>query len=190
MRLKLWRRVSCLWPLRRLPPLWMQVERVGYRLRAETFRFAFTFKADGAKLTGTMQGMDGMDIKIADGKLDGDKIAFSVTLDFGGMARSLLTYTGVVPAIRSSLSGDAGGMPFEFVVKKRNSSRSHEVRGGRDGPRRHRGRRGFLKGAAAEQPRWCPSLKRAPRSRWRRAGAAGGAAAHDSSSTSRLRFHG
>jgi hypothetical protein len=81
------------------------------------FPVAFTFKADGAKLTGTMQGMDGMDFKIADGKVDGDKIAFSVTLDFGGMP-FMLTYTGVVAADQIKLTGDAGGMPFELVVKK------------------------------------------------------------------------
>ncbi|HEY1756661.1 MAG TPA: hypothetical protein VGG72_14905 [Bryobacteraceae bacterium] len=81
------------------------------------FPVAFTFKADGAKLTGSMQGMDGMDIVIKDGKIDGEKIAFSVTLDFGGMP-FMLTYTGVVSSDQIKLSGDAGGMPFEFVVKK------------------------------------------------------------------------
>jgi hypothetical protein len=81
------------------------------------FPVAFTFKADGAKLTGSMQGMDGMDIPIKDGKVDGDKIAFSLTLDFGGMPL-MLTYTGVVAGDQIKLSGDAGEMPFEFVVKK------------------------------------------------------------------------
>src|ERR1700733_3620728 len=81
------------------------------------FPVAFTFKADGAKLTGTMQGMDGMDIPIADGKVDGANISFSVTLDFGGMPFKL-AYKGVVAADQIKLSGDAGGMPFELVVKK------------------------------------------------------------------------
>ncbi len=81
------------------------------------FPVAFTFKADGAKLTGTMQGMDGMDIAIAGGKVDGDKIAFSVTLDFGGMPLTL-NYTGVVSSDQIKLAGYAGGMPFELVVKK------------------------------------------------------------------------
>jgi len=82
------------------------------------FPVAFTFKADGAKLTGSMQGMDGMDIKIADGaKVDGDKIAFSVTLDFGGMPFTL-NYTGVVSGDQIKLTADVGGMPLEFVVKK------------------------------------------------------------------------
>ncbi len=81
------------------------------------FPVAFTFKADGAKLTGTMLGMDGMDIPIANGKVDGDKIAFSVSLDFGGMP-FVLTYTGVVSGDQIKLTGDAGGMPIELVVKK------------------------------------------------------------------------
>jgi hypothetical protein len=82
------------------------------------FPVAFTFKADGAKLTGTMQGMDGMDIKISDGgKVDGDKITFSITLDFGGMPFTL-NYTGLVSNDQIKLTADVGGMPLEFVVKK------------------------------------------------------------------------
>jgi hypothetical protein len=81
------------------------------------FPVAFTFKADGAKLTGTMLGMDGMDIAITDGKVDGDKIAFTVTLDFGGMPFAL-NYTGVVSSDQIKLSADVGGMPIEYVVKR------------------------------------------------------------------------
>ncbi len=81
------------------------------------FPVAFSFKADGPTLNGTMAGMDGMDIKIADGKINGANITFSVTLDFGGMPFKL-DYKGVVAADQIKLSGDAGGMPFELVVKK------------------------------------------------------------------------
>ena len=84
------------------------------------FPVAFTFMANGATLNGTMAGMDGMDIKIADGKVDGANISFSVTLDFGGMPFKL-DYKGVVSSGQIKLSGDAGGMPFEFVVKKASS---------------------------------------------------------------------
>jgi hypothetical protein len=81
------------------------------------FPVAFTFKADGATLTGSMQGMDGMDIKIADGKVDGANISFSVTLDFGGMPFKL-DYKGVVATDQIKFTADVGGMPLEFVVKK------------------------------------------------------------------------
>ncbi len=81
------------------------------------FPVSFTFKADGPTLNGSMAGMDGMDIKIAEGKVNGSNISFSVTLDFGGTPLKL-DYKGVVSEGQIKLSGDAGGMPFEFVVKK------------------------------------------------------------------------
>jgi hypothetical protein len=77
----------------------------------------FTFKADGPALTGSMAGMDGNDIAIKDGKIDGANISFSVTLDFGGMPFKL-SYKGVVSADDIKFTGDAGGMPFDLLVKK------------------------------------------------------------------------
>ena len=78
---------------------------------------AFTFKADGAALAGSTTGPDGSETPIKGGKVDGDKIAFSVDLDFGGMPLTL-SYTGVVSADQIKLTADFMGMPFEFVVKK------------------------------------------------------------------------
>ena len=80
------------------------------------FPQTFTFKADGAKLSGSLEFMPGMAIPIADGKVDGNNISFSVTLDFG--MPFTLTYTGVVAGSELKVKGDAGGMPFEFVLKK------------------------------------------------------------------------
>ena len=77
----------------------------------------FTFKADGAVLTGTSQGPDGSEIPIKDGKVDGSKIAFSVSIDFGGMA-IVLNYSGVVSPDKIAFTGDFMGMPFEFMVTK------------------------------------------------------------------------
>ena len=77
----------------------------------------FTFKADGATLTGTSLGPDGGEIAIKNGKVDGDKIAFTVEVDFGGMALTL-GYTGVVSEDQIKLTLDIMGMPFDFVVKK------------------------------------------------------------------------
>jgi len=76
----------------------------------------FTFKADGATLTGTTTGPDG-DIAIKDGKIDGSTITFTVTFDFGGMPFTL-SYKGVVSGDTIKFSGDVGGMPFELTVKK------------------------------------------------------------------------
>ena len=77
----------------------------------------FTFKADGATLTGSTSGPDGGDIKIADGKVDGSKISFSVTFDFGGMPLTM-NYAGVVSANEIKFTIDIFGMPLELVVKK------------------------------------------------------------------------
>jgi hypothetical protein len=77
----------------------------------------FTLKADGAKLTGSTTGPDGADIAIKDGKVEGANISFTVTFDFGGMPFTL-AYKGVVSGDTIKFNGDAGGMPFELVVKK------------------------------------------------------------------------
>ena len=77
----------------------------------------FSFKADGAMLTGTSTGPDGGEIAIKNGKVDGDKIAFLVSIDFGGMALDL-NYTGVVKKDSVELTLDVMGMPFNFTVKK------------------------------------------------------------------------
>ena len=77
----------------------------------------FSFKSDGAMLTGTTSAPDGSEVPIKGGTIDGAKIAFSVDLDFGGMAITL-AYTGVITADQINLTADFMGMPFEFVVKK------------------------------------------------------------------------
>jgi len=77
----------------------------------------FNFKADGATLTGTTTGPDGGEIAIKNGKIDGDKISFLVSIDFGGMGLDL-NYTGVVKKDTVEMTLDVMGMPFSFVVKK------------------------------------------------------------------------
>src|SRR6516164_3164320 len=47
------------------------------------FPVSFTFKADGATLTGSTLGFDGMPVPIRDGKIDSNTITFTVTFDFG-----------------------------------------------------------------------------------------------------------
>ena len=77
----------------------------------------FTFKADGATLTGTTTGPDGMDVKITDGKLDGNNVSFTVNLDFGGMPL-VLNYKGVLSGAQIKFTIDVFGMPLELTVKK------------------------------------------------------------------------
>ena len=81
------------------------------------FPLTFTFKADGAKLTGSMTGMDGMEIPITNGKVDGNQISYTVTIDFGGMALEMI-YKGVVTPAEIKLDMSVFDMPFQVVVKK------------------------------------------------------------------------
>ena len=77
----------------------------------------YTFKAAGAALTGTTTGPDGAEVPIKNGKIDGDKISFVVTLDFGGMTFDL-NYAGVVKPDSIAITADFMGMPFSFTVTK------------------------------------------------------------------------
>jgi hypothetical protein len=81
------------------------------------FPVSFTFKADGATLTGATTGPDGTEIKISDGKVDGNRISFAVNFDVGGMPLTI-TYKGVVSGQEIKLTMDILGMPAEVTVKK------------------------------------------------------------------------
>ncbi len=78
---------------------------------------AFTFKAEGATLTGTTAGPDGMDVKIADGKIDGNNLSFSITFDFGGMPL-MISYKGLMSGKEIKFVLDVFGMPLDLTVKK------------------------------------------------------------------------
>jgi len=54
----------------------------------------FNLKADGENLTGTVSGPRG-DMEISDGKIDGDTISFSQTMEYSGNQFKLL-YAGKV----------------------------------------------------------------------------------------------
>lgn len=80
------------------------------------FPISFTFAADGTKLTGTTTGPEG-DIKIEDGKIDGNALSFSVTFDFGGMPLTM-SYKGVLAQDEIKFTIDLFGMPLETTVKR------------------------------------------------------------------------
>ena len=80
-------------------------------------QIGFTFKADGATLNGTTTGPDGAELPIKNGKIDGNKISFVVSIDFGGMAFDL-NYTGVVSPDSLAMTLDFMGMPVSFTVSK------------------------------------------------------------------------
>jgi hypothetical protein len=79
----------------------------------------FMLKASGENLTGTMSGRQG-DIQIADGKISGDDISFSVTQDFGGNSVKQ-TFTGKATGGEIKFKREGGqGEPIQFVAKKAN----------------------------------------------------------------------
>jgi hypothetical protein len=53
-------------------------------------QWAFNFKVDGSTLAGTMQGTDGKDRAIKDGKINGDALSFSVDSEWQGQAITLV----------------------------------------------------------------------------------------------------
>jgi len=80
---------------------------------------SFTFKSDGAKLTGsTPNPLDGTDVAIKEGKIDGKNITFKVSLDFGAGMPFDFDYKGVVSATDLKLTTDFLGMPIEINLKK------------------------------------------------------------------------
>jgi hypothetical protein len=77
---------------------------------------AFTFKADGKTLTGT-HSVNGQETAIKDGKIDGNNISFSVSLDMGGQA-SKIEHKGVVSADQIKMTYDMMGQPGEILLKR------------------------------------------------------------------------
>ena len=80
----------------------------------ETRETVFTFKADGAKLTGTMG-----ETPISDGKISGDDISFSVNANFGGNDIKLL-FKGKVSGseIKFTREREGGNRTQEFSAKR------------------------------------------------------------------------
>jgi len=76
----------------------------------------YTFKADGKTLTGST-ATPGGDIAIKDGKIDGSKVSFSLTLDFG-QGPTTFNYTGEVSPKEMKLHSEFMGMPIDFTLKK------------------------------------------------------------------------
>jgi|SRR5262245_22252749 len=77
----------------------------------------FSFKADGASLSGSQTGPDGGEIPIKNGKVDGNRISFNISIDVGGMSLDF-AYTGTVTGDTLQMSSDFMGMPFMFSLKK------------------------------------------------------------------------
>jgi hypothetical protein len=90
-------------------------------------KMAFTFKADGEKLTGTAPGPGGP-VEIKDGKIKGNKLSFKFGIDFQQM-KMTFKYKGVLSGDEIKLTyetemGGGGGFgggqapKQEFTVKR------------------------------------------------------------------------
>ena len=96
----------------------------------QTHDVTFTFKADGETLTGTVSGRNG-DVEISDGKINGDQISFSQTMEFNGNTMKIL-YKGTISGdqitftrTREGGGGQGGGQgrkggggPMQFTAKR------------------------------------------------------------------------
>jgi hypothetical protein len=84
-----------------------------------TFTLTYTFKQDGAKLTGTVLGPQGDPLPIDNGKVDGDKISFSVKVDFNG--GTVFSSEGTIKGDEITLKtkADSGDMDFPPMTIKR-----------------------------------------------------------------------
>jgi hypothetical protein len=71
-------------------------------------KLSYTFKADGTTLTGTTKGMDGNDISIQEGKIEGNKFSFSLDFGMGMPMKFKGTVTGDQIEMKMDM-GDAGG---------------------------------------------------------------------------------
>jgi hypothetical protein len=78
---------------------------------------AFEFKADGGKLTGSMD-VEGQKTDIAEGTASGDTISFSVTADRGGNSVTY-KYTGKIAGDEIQFKREGGRGPArEFTAKR------------------------------------------------------------------------
>ena len=76
----------------------------------------YTFKADGAKLTGSTMIMENP-VEIQDGKIDGNNISFSITFGEGEQGMKI-DYKGVLTGDQLKLSFDMMGQSTDIMLKK------------------------------------------------------------------------
>ncbi len=85
----------------------------------QTREQTFNFKVDGSTLTGTVSGRMG-EMPIAEGKIDGDQVSFTQTMEFNGNSMKFV-YKGTVSGdeIKFSRQRDGGeGQPQTFTAKR------------------------------------------------------------------------
>ena len=81
----------------------------------QNMQIAFTFKAEGTTLTG-VHIVNGQETPIKDGKIDGNNISFTVTLDLGGESKIL--HKGTLSGDQIKMTYEMMGQPGEILVKR------------------------------------------------------------------------
>lgn len=79
---------------------------------------SLTLKAEGDKLTGAMSGRQG-ERPIENGKISGDDISFTMTIQMGGESRKLV-YKGTLAGeeLKLNMSSEGGEFSRDFVAKR------------------------------------------------------------------------
>lgn len=86
----------------------------------QTRETTFVLKQEGDRLTGSVSGRQGAMTPIADGKVSGDTVTFTSTMERGGNTIKW-TYTGKVAGSEIQFKREGGqGQAREFVAKRAN----------------------------------------------------------------------
>lgn len=84
----------------------------------QTRETTINLKADGEKLTGSISGRQGQETPISEGKVSGDTITFTVTMERGGNTIKQ-NYTGKVSGDQIQFKREGGqGQAREFTAKR------------------------------------------------------------------------
>lgn len=81
----------------------------------QNMEIGFTFKAEGTTLTG-VHIVNGQETAIEEGKIDGNNISFTVTLDMGGETK--IPHKGTISGDQIKLTYEMTGQPGEILVKR------------------------------------------------------------------------
>jgi hypothetical protein len=81
----------------------------------QNMQIAFTFKAEGTTLTG-VHIVNGQETPIKEGKIDGNNISFTVTLDMGGETK--IPHKGIISGDQIKMTYEMAGQSGEILVKR------------------------------------------------------------------------
>lgn len=78
----------------------------------------YQLASEGTTLTGNAIGPDGTPVPLQNGKIEGNKLSFTLTFTNMGPEPLVFHYTGDLAGDELTLRSDFMGQPFEFKLKK------------------------------------------------------------------------